>query len=770
MNKFHIRLLTRKHIIRWWIYLCLVVAIFTTLTLIQRLPTNKEWSYSTQILAENNEFLRVYLDANQQWHLQFTGDIPVKLKRAVLEFEDKEFYRHPGINPLAIFRAIIQNLKEKRIVSGGSTITMQVARLYLRNERTLFNKLKEAFLSLKIELFYSKEDILLMYLNNAPYGSNIVGIASASYKYYGKKLEDLTWAEAALFAVLPNNPGYLYPGRNNEKLKRKRNILLKKLLDAGDLTEQQYQNSLLEEIPDKLYQFPLLAPHLSDKLKKQDNKVFNTTISKSIQQSLEGLLKKHSTYLSSIGIKNISLLVSDTKKHEVKAYIGSQDYFSTANRGYNDGIKALRSSASILKPFIYAYAFEKGIITPMTMLEDVNRNYGILLPKNFDKHYRGLIRADHALQKSLNIPAYEITKQLGIYNVSAVLQSVGMKSLKKDASSYGLSICVGGAETNLWDLSEMYQTLANEGYYHNLKIVKNESELVKQSMLSPAASYQVLDILKGVKRPSPFENKFMNTAWKTGTSNGFRDAWAVGVNPDWTIAVWAGNFTGEGNINLSGRNIAGYILFQVLNSLQSEEHSFFTKPLYDFKMTPICPVSGLAPTKSCHDTLIIEIPRNVSILPNCSYHKDIIVTLDESMEVCSNCWQGIERKKISVLDYPPDVDYYLKQEGKTFINDIPHNPKCSSLQQQSSLIVKYPINNSIIYLPKDNDGSLNSFQAEVFTSDNQVYWFLNEEFLGKTEKEHKFDIVTESGNKELLILTDLGAQKKVIFKIVRKDD
>jgi penicillin-binding protein 1C len=747
-----------------------VVLLLILAILISPLPKKEDWSYSTVILDDAGDYLRVYLDKNQQWHLRYTGEIPTKLKTSLLEFEDKKFYSHPGINLLAIGRAFYTNIKAGRVVSGGSTITMQTARLFLNKERTLLNKLQEAFIALKLELYYSKDEILLMYLNNAPYGSNIVGIRSAAYKYYGKELEELTWAEAALFAVLPNNPSNLFPGRNSDKLKEKRDRLLHKLMLAGYLDAQQYKYSIRETIPKSQYSFPFIAPHLGDRLRKGPELEYNTCISREIQEKVESIAEKEGAYLTSMGIKNMAILVSKTKTHEVKAYLGSQAYFSQTNNGFVDGVQALRSSGSILKPFIYGYALEKGIITPNSLLEDVNKNFGILLPKNYDKKYRGISTAREALQKSLNIPAYEVTQKIGVYNAVSVLKSVGMKSLFREASAYGLSICIGGAEANLWELSEMYQSLANAGLYSNLKLTSQDIVNTHQSLLSPASSYLTLEILQGVKKPNPFINKFPNFAWKTGTSNGFRDAWAVGLDQEWTIAVWAGNFTGEGNPHLSGREIAGTILFRVLDALPNNENPFFTKPWADFKQIPVCAVSGYSPTKNCLDTLWVDVPKDIFVLPKCPYHKQITVNLAETMQVCSQCWQGIAHKSISVLDYPPNVDYYLKQEEVEFPQIPQHNPECSQIKANSDLIVKYPIANSIIYLPTDINGKLNSFQAEAYSADSLIYWFLDDVFLTQTSSKHKVDIKAKPGKKELFLMTSEGATQKVNFVIQVKED
>lgn len=745
--------------------LCGVVILFTPL------PQDKDWDYSSVILSAEGEYLRVYLNKQEQWHLHYSGEIPEKLQTAILEFEDRSFYSHPGINPFAIARALSSNLKQRRVVSGGSTITMQVARLYSQRERTLINKVYEAFISLKLELFYSKDEILRMYLNNAPYGSNIVGIRSAAYKYYHKEIDQLTWAEASLFAVLPNNPGFLYPGNNTDKLKQKRDRLLLTLNKRGYIDDNQYQNSIREAIPTKMYPFPALAPHLADRLKSAEEFEQTTTINIKLQRQLEAIAKQEGVALASRGIKNLAILVSNTKTREVKAYIGSQDYFSNSTNGYIDGVQALRSSGSVLKPFIYGYALEKGLLTQTSLLEDTNKTYGVLLPRNYDRTYRGVVTVREALQKSLNIPAYEVTQRLGVNDAVHVLKSVGMRSLFREPSDYGLSITVGGAESSLFELSEMFQTLAHFGQQSQLKLLASDEVSEQESLLSPASCYQILDILCGVSKPLNYQNRFPNFSWKTGTSNGFRDAWAVGLDQEWTIAVWAGNFTGEGNPHLVGRDIAGNILFRVLSNLPKHDSPPFVKPWSDFKQIEVCAISGFSPTKACSDTIWVDVSKSAFVLPKCAYHRQIIVDEAERRQLCSNCWSGFSHHPLKVLDYPPDIDFYLEQAGVEIPVVPPHNPECSLVEKQANLVIKYPIANSRIYLPITSKGRVNSFQAEAFCeAHTSVFWFLNSEFLGETKENHTLDIYTTAGSKELLLVTSQGISKRVKFEVQIKED
>lgn len=737
------------------------------------IPSNNDWNYSKAILDKNNEILRVYLDKNQQWHLPYNDDVPEKLKVAITQYEDKRFYKHLGVDNISIIRALISNIKAKRVVSGGSTLTMQVIRIWSKHPRTISYKFLEYFQALKLEIFYSKDEILKMYLNNAPYGGNILGINCASYKYFHKQLEELTWAEACMFAILPNNPGYLYPGKNNNVLKRKRDSLLAKLTEQKIITPKQYQFSIREDIPSNQHKYPLIAPHFSDLVAKDEqinDTYIKTTLDKNIQRICEEIASFYTYDLHSLGIKNLAFIVSDTHTREIKAYVGSQDYLSNNFNGFIDGNKIHRSSGSVLKPFIYAKAIDLGIITKESLIEDVNTYYGDFLPKNFSNHYDGLVSLNDALIYSLNMPAYNITNQVGVYQTCSMLKNVGMKSLIKDPNSYGLSICIGGAETSNYELCEMYLTLANYGKHGKLTYLKNQKKHYNQTTLSPASCYQILKILENVNRPIN-DSDNIDFSWKTGTSNGFRDAWAVGTNPDWTISVWCGNFTGEGNPHLIGNKIAGTLLFEILKQLPTT-NNLFVKPQNAFKKIKVCKSSGFMATDKCSKTKTIDVPINTTSFAKCKYHKKITVDSMETMQLCSKCWKNIPHKQINVLSYPPIVEYYLNK-NRNYVNHIPpHNPKCSTVINEKNLYLKYPIDNSRIILPRD----ANVIIAEAFSKTNSpLYWFLNDKLIAQTTKfeSNKRIIqkinICKSGTNTLFIINELGESIKVHFTVNKSD-
>ncbi len=728
---------------------------------------------STVVFDARGEVLRVFLNGNEEWHLTAMDSlIPERLSKSVLLYEDRFFRIHPGINPVAVLRASIQNMKSRRVVSGASTLTMQVARLMRPKRRSYWNKLQEMALALKLEYRFSKYEILWMYLNQAPYGGNIVGYQTASLRYFKKRPASLTWGEAATLAVLPNAPA-LKPGADPETLVGKRNRLLTRLYKNGGINEETYRLSLLEPVPDKSFPFEMIAPHLTQFLEtRKTGNAIRTSIQKSFQQEIESRIERRLALLSSIGIRNAAALVMETRTGKVRAYIGSQDFFDRAE-GQVDGVLAPRSTGSILKPFLYALCMDEGLLLPETKIRDVPTSFGSFTPANYDERFEGLVAARDALIRSLNVPAVRCLADYGLGAFYSFLEKAGVSTLWRQPDDYGLPLILGGSEMSLWELAGLYRGLANGGVFAPGSFLENRKGTEKKSgirLMSEGASFLVLECLKELGRPGAeyYWEQYQNQwplAWKTGTSYGNRDGWALGVSPEWTLGVWVGNFDGTGTPNLSGAKCAGPILFDIFNFLPKDPSSaWFEKPEAGLEPVKICRETGYLAGPDCGNTLTTEAPRYMKPLCICPYHQKIYTDQDGRYRVCSLCWEAGSVMTTSVLAYPPDIVQCMKQEGLRYPSIPPHYPGCSALRQDPVLKILYPAMHAHLYIPRDFDGNFQKVTLKAGHSGGEpLFWYLDDALLGTSEGDHVKAVALTRGWHHLEIMDGAGNCEGVDF-------
>ena len=494
-------------------------------------------------------------------------------EQAIIAFEDKRFKHHIGIDPLAIGRAIVQNSKEGKIKSGASTLTMQVIRLSRKGKsRNIWQKMIEAIWALRLECSYSKSEILKLYASHAPFGGNVVGLEAASWRYFKKSPAQLSIAESAMLAVLPNAPSLIHLSKNREKLVQKRNRLLNKMMVEGIITKEDYELSLLETIPESPYPLPALSRHLLEYVnEKLPGQMVESSLDREVQMMLNEIAQYHNHINAQSDIHNMGILVLDTPTGNVLGYLGNAP--GAQREASVDMIQAHRSSGSVLKPFLYAYLLEEGQMMPRSLLKDVPTQIQGFNPKNYNRKYSGATTADRALAMSLNVPAVLSLQKYGVEPFIHRLQGLGFKSINKSAEHYGLSLILGGAEVSLWQLCGAYASLGRilmrfnkEGRYSQKdvhppsvrSIIPSASDSYQPTTLSAGSIYNTFSAMLQVLRPieegewQQFESS-RPLAWKTGTSYGHRDAWAVGVSPRYTIGVWVGNANGEGK-KWPGRN------------------------------------------------------------------------------------------------------------------------------------------------------------------------------------------------------------------------
>ncbi|MDD5091108.1 MAG: penicillin-binding protein 1C [Candidatus Wallbacteria bacterium] len=734
--------------------------------------------YSTVVLDREGDILRIFLNNREQWHMPPPNTPPPqKLIEAVIAYEDKRFFTHSGVDPVAVLRALWRNATTGQRRSGASTITMQVARLSRPKSRTIFNKILEAGQAVRMEMHMSKTGILSAYLNNAPYGGNIVGYRTAGLKYFGKEPSRLTWAEAATLAVLPNSPRLIHPGSDSNALRIKRDRLLKRLRQSGLFDSDTLNLALKEPVPDRCLTFSSCAHHLAERIRKfaHHGGIFSTTVSLRIQEQAEVTVKRHSEFISKSGIRNAAALIADTRTGQVLAYVGSQDYFDRNNQGMIDGVTARRSSGSILKPFLYAKAMDAGLILPQSMIPDIPAFYGSFSPANSDRSYKGIVRSSEALQQSLNVPAVFLLRQLGLPEFYDFLKSAGVSSLFREAEEYGLPLILGGAEVTLWDLAMLYRGLGDSGNFSRLSFLDCNRTVHSNKLISEGSWYLTLNMLNELKRPgvefywTRFSGQFP-MAWKTGTSFGHRDGWAVGVTPQWTIAVWAGNFTGEGNPALTGGKAAGALLFALFGMLdKSPELKWFKRPENRLVPVALCAETGFPAGEHCSETLTAEKPSEAPALPKCPWHKEVYLSSDLKETVCSLCWNRKDTVRQTILAYPPEIMQYLSDRRNLSRTQPPHRAGCPSVSAQNPVSIIYPENNSSIIVPRETDGSFQKVTARAAHSSNnsRLFWYIDEKYIGETGQRHSFALDLHTGEHVLQIIDQEGHEKKVAFSVLR---
>jgi penicillin-binding protein 1C len=538
-------------------------------------PLERLAAVSTLVLDRDGRVLRAYTTAEGSWRLPADlAQIDPKLLRFLLAYEDQRFRSHPGVDLLAAGRAAWQAISHGRVISGASTITMQLARLMEPRPRTLGAKLAEMRRALQIEARLGKDEILAAYLTFAPYGGNLEGVRAASLAYFGKEPVRLTDAEAALLVALPQAPETVRPDRFSQAAKTARDKVLSLMQERGLIDERALAAALAEPVPQSRKDFPLSAPHLADRLTRQQPtaRIIQTSVDDDLQRALLEIVRRYQAHLEPSA--TIAILAVENAGRKVRAYIGSSDFFANRRFGQNDMVTAIRSPGSALKPFIYAMAFDELAAHPETMMPDVALRFGDYSPKNFDGHFRGQISAREALQASLNIPAVALLDRVGPLRFVQRLSESGVPlSFPSEAKMPGLPVALGGVGISLEGLVTLYADLADQGNAALLSFSEPSGEApALEPLMSGKSAYYLTKILLDTPPPPAFlaagnRRNAQPIAYKTGTSFGFRDAWAIGYTRDYTIGVWVGRPDGTFSAGRMGRADAAPILFEAFDLL-----------------------------------------------------------------------------------------------------------------------------------------------------------------------------------------------------------
>ncbi len=722
------------------------------------------------VMSREGDLMKAFLSKDDKWRMKCSvKELPPELLKAFIYKEDRYFYFHPGINPFSMIRAAFNNVVYHKRTSGASTITMQAVRLLEPRQRTINSKIIESFRALQLEMHYSKDEILALYLDLVPYGSNIEGVQAASWLYFGKKPSLLSDAQMVTLVVIPNKPTSLKPGKNNELLVFQRNKWLHHFFDEKLLTQEQLNDALQEPLVMKRQSLPSSAPHLSQMLHLKNNNApfIKTTISTSLQQQVEQITWNHSQRMKSRNINNAAVLVVNNATREIIAYAGNSDFNDQMHNGQVNGVIAVRSPGSTLKPLVYALAIDKGLITPKTVLNDVPVNFAGYSPENFNKNYNGQITVEKALSYSLNIPAVEVLNTFGVKDFFDALKKCGFNSVSQHEKNLGLSAVLGGCGVTLQELSGLFSAFANNGVYSPVTCLATAHKKDTAHIISDNASFMITEILSQHQRPdlpNNFESSYSvpKIAWKTGTSYGRRDAWSVGYNKNYTVAVWCGNFDGTGIPELTGADIATPLLFEIFNSIDKNSSGKWFTPPPTIDVRYICTATGLPPGELCNDKAMDYFIPNISGQLKCEHLKEVVIDAKEKISYCNDCMPEAGYKKKIYSIYPPDVISYYITNGIPFDNIPEHNPKCQRLLTENNINILSPVNNKEYLLEKGVEDKLLLSSATAADA-SKIFWYINDKLYRTVQAHEEIFFTPDEGLTRISCADDKGRTKTVMI-------
>lgn len=762
-----------------------------------------------------------------QWRFPYDEDVPDKFIKCITTFEDKRFYYHPGIDPVATGRAFWQNIRGRKVVSGGSTLTMQIIRLSRGEKRNILQKLIEGILAFRLECSYSKKEILALYASNAPFGSNVVGLDAAAWRYFARSANKLSWGEMASLAVLPNAPALVHPGRNRNILLRKRNSLINKLIANKTIDASTGELAKIEPLPGNPLPLPQLAPHLLDRFKKDyaalsaHNKQVSTritsTLQKDLQQSVTEIINRYHNSFKANSINNAAAMVMEVETGNVIAYVGNvYEPSNTELESHVDVLASPRSPGSTLKPVLFTAMQSDGLVLPRQLIPDIPTQISGYTPQNFNLDYDGAVPANRALSRSLNIPAVKMLQMYKYQRFYYVLRQCGFTTIKKPADFYGLSLILGGCEVIPWELAGVYSSMArvynhqriNKGKFEKkdwhmpvyakaptlkgedrnneavnqitYQTVNSSNQLFKLStsqLINPffdfTSLWHTFNAMQEVMRPGEeglwnVFNSAQRIAWKTGTSFGFRDGWAIGLTPKYCVVVWVGNTDGEGRPELTGINTAAPVMFDIFRLLPAS--SWFDPPAYDFTYLPVCHESGFKAGPDCNDADTLMVSAKGKNAPLCPYHH--IIHLDKTgiYQVYENCESPSMMVNKSWFVLPPAMEYYYKARHNDYKPLPPILTNCN-IETSRQMEIIYPEINAVIYVPVEVSGEKGKtiFTAAHRQAQTHLFWHLDNNYAGSTFQFHQMAFNPSPGKHTLTIVDEQGETISRSFEILDKD-
>ena len=751
---------------KFLVLLATPLVVFVILTLAFPLPAPKQ--YSLVVLDRNGEFLHAFLTDDGMWRFKTSpSEIPPRLRQILLHKEDRYFYYHPGVNPVSIARALLHNIVRGRRVSGASTITMQVARMMDPRERTYSSKCIEIFRAIQLEMRYSKEEILDMYLSMVPLGGNIEGVQSAAYLYYKTPLERLNLAQLLDLILVPNDPNGLRPDRNAEKLFRKRIHLGEQWIAKRYLSTED--SVILWQTPASVSRTPPaeFARHFALRVKEQlphETEVV-TSLDKKFQLNVEKLVGRQVRLWASHNVFNGAAIVIDNADHDVIAYVGSEGFDDSVHCGQVDAVQSLRSPGSTLKPFLYSYLIDKGTLTPKTRLLDVPYDVEGYCAENYDGTYAGWVFADDALRHSLNVPMIRLLYDVGAGTFAEYLVRNGFTSISAQKDKLGLSIILGGCGVSLEELTSAYASFPNRGIFFRTSLTK-EGHPEGSRVFSEASAYIVSDILakneqaelhNSSSSPSP------QIAFKTGTSYGRRDAWCIGYSSRYTVGVWLGNADNKGAPDLVSTQATVPLLFDIFDICPVQSSAAIMPLPPDVGMREVCSHSGKVATANCTSFTPDLYSKSQTLQLTCDIDKEYYISPNGSIHYCTSCLGRHPFRTKVYEEYPPEYLSFMEINGRSFTYVPPHNPACERVFGGKGPQITSPTNDMTYLLISDEQTI--ALTASSGVDVKEFHWYVDNKYIARKEKQAKIFFRLNDGRHSITCVDDKGRSSTVTIAV-----
>ncbi|WP_164014900.1 penicillin-binding protein 1C [Pyxidicoccus trucidator] len=726
----------------------------------------------------------VFLAPDERWRIPTSPErVDPAYLRALLALEDKRFFHHPGVDPLAVARAAVRNVTRGRRVSGASTLTMQLVRVLEPRPRTFTSKLLESLRAVQLELRLTKQEVLAAYLQFVPYGRNVEGVEAASLAYFGHTAAHLSPAEIATLLAVPQNPNRRFPtAENAARLKGARDGVARRLLEDDALPRGPAEATVSPEavlaevratpVPVSLTPFPREAPHVAVWLRSQRPELMRprTTLDAGTQRMVERLMRDAAGGLASRGIHNGTAVVVERERAEVLALVGNFDFFDAEHGGQIAGFATPRSPGSALKPLLYAMGIDQGLVGPEQLVADVPTAYGGYAPRNFDGRFQGLVRLEYALSQSLNMPFVRLLQRVGVERFLGTLRAAGVASLESEPGHYGLSAAVGGIELTPLELAGVYVALAEDGRAPPLRLLADGQPAgAAVEVLSPGAAWLTRRALSLRDRPDFPERRRLTglparVHWKTGTSFGHRDAWAAGSGPRHTAVVWLGNFDHSPSVHLVGADAAGPLLFDILEGVGPRGKALPDEEVSapeDLMRVEVCGYSGHLPTDACVQRKTVYARRSAVPTGRCPYHQKVEVDVATGLAVGPTCRAGRKTEERVFLTWPATIRRWLEEQHRRLPEPPSAAPGCEPGGARAAPSIVSPAEGQVAMLIPGVPAEQQEMPLEAEAShERSLTWFVDGALLGTARADERVWWTPSVGSHEILVTDDRGLTAK----------